>query len=154
MEAPAAPAAYPPVTDLIPHRPPFLFVDRVEGIAGTRIVASRHIRPDEPFFAGHYPGRPIMPGCLICESIFQTGAILMGTIVPAGTPGVPVVTRVDHVKLRKMLGPGDTLTIEVELLERMGSAYRFKGKASSGGKVSVSCEFLAALVADGAGDAA
>lgn len=144
MEAP-----YPPVTDLIPHRPPFLFVDRVERIDGNRIVAVRHIKPDEPFFAGHYPGRPIMPGCLICESIFQTGAILMGAIVPPGTPGVPVVTRVDDVKLRKMLKPGDTMTLEVELLERMGTAYRFKGKASVDGKPSVTCEFLAALVGEG-----
>lgn len=73
----------------IPHRPPFLFVDKVIELTDTKIRAIKAINPEEPFFKGHYPGNPIMPGVLICESIFQTGAILLSSIIGDISEGTP-----------------------------------------------------------------
>ncbi len=135
--------------DLIPHRYPFLFVDRVLEQSEHKIKAERIVRADEFYFKGHYPGNPILPGVLLCESIFQAGAILMSSFADLPTGGVPVVTRADKIKFKKMVRPGDVLTILVEFTERMGPAYCFNGKTLVGGKVSSSCEFMCALVSEG-----
>jgi len=101
----------------IPHRPPFLFVDRVVSATEDRIKTQKEVKPDEPYFEGHYPGRPIMPGVLILESVFQTGAILMGKRMQGVENRFPVVTRVNHVKFKHAVLPGDTIEIEVNLTE-------------------------------------
>lgn len=136
------------VKDLIPHRDPFLFVDRVLEQTDNSIKAERIVRADEFYFKGHYPGNPILPGVLLCESMFQAGAILMSSIADLSTGGVPVVTRADKIKFKKMVKPGDVLIISVEFIEKMGPAYCFKGKTMVGGKVSSSCEFMCALVSE------
>jgi 3-hydroxyacyl-[acyl-carrier-protein] dehydratase len=112
----------------IPHRPPFLFVDRVIELSEDRIRAAREISPDEDFFRGHYPGNPIMPGVLICESIFQAGAILLSSIIGDVSGGVPVLTRIGNAKFKSMVKPGDTLELEAELVEKVSNAYFLKGK--------------------------
>ena len=131
----------------IPHRPPFLFVDKVIEEVDDTIKAEKFIDPDEPFFQGHYPDRPIMPGVLIFESIFQTGAIMMGKRI-SNEGKIPVLTRVNNIKLKHAVNPGDTLQIEVKLKDLVSSAAYMTGKASVNGTIAVSLEFTAMLVED------
>jgi 3-hydroxyacyl-[acyl-carrier-protein] dehydratase len=133
------------ILNSIPHRPPFLFVDRIVELSGTRIKTAKEIKPDEPVFAGHYPGQPIMPGALICESIFQTGAILLSKVLGGMGEGIPVLTRINNAKFRSIVKPGSTLDIEAELVEKVSNAYFMKGKASVGGRTSVTIEFTVVL---------
>jgi len=133
------------ILDAIPHRPPFLFVDRIVELSGTRIRTAKEIKPDEPVFAGHYPGQPIMPGALICESIFQTGAILLSKVLGGMGGGIPVLTRINNAKFKSIVKPGDILDIEAELVDKVSNAYFMKGKASVGGRTSVTVEFTVAL---------
>jgi len=133
------------ILNAIPHRPPFLFVDRIVELSATRIKTSKDIRPDEPVFAGHYPGQPIMPGALICESIFQTGAILLSKMMGGMGKGIPVLTRINNAKFKSIVKPGTTLDIEAELVERVSNAYYMKGRASVGGKTAVTVEFTVTL---------
>ena len=135
--------------DLIPHREPFLFIDKVTEQSVNTIKAERTVRSDEFYFKGHYPGNPILPGVLLCEAMFQAGAILMSSMVELSIGGVPVVTRADKVKFKKMVKPGDVLTVSVEFIEKMGPAYCFKGKTMVEGKVSSSCEFICVLASEG-----
>ncbi len=129
----------------IPHRPPFLFVDKVTEEFDDTIKAEKTVDPDEPFFQGHYPNRPIMPGVLIFESIFQTGAIMMGKRID-NEGKIPVLTRVNNIKLKHAVNPGDTLQIEVKLKEPVSSAAYMTGKASVNGKTAVTLDFTAMLV--------
>ena len=131
----------------IPHRPPFLFVDKVTEEVDDTIKAEKTVDPSEPFFQGHYPNRPIMPGVLIFESIFQTGAIMMGKRI-ANEGKIPVLTRVNNIKLKHAVNPGDTLQIEVKLTGLVSSAAYMTGKASVNGKTAVTLEFTAMLVED------
>ena len=133
------------ILNAIPHRPPFLFVDTIVELTATKIRTTKVIRPDEPVFAGHYPGQPIMPGVLICESIFQTGAILLSKTMGSIGEGTPVLTRVNNAKFRSIVKPGNTLDIEAELVEKVSNAYFMKGKASVAGKTSVTVEFTVTL---------
>jgi 3-hydroxyacyl-[acyl-carrier-protein] dehydratase len=133
------------ILNAIPHRPPFLFVDRIVELTDTKIRTAKDIKPDEPVFAGHYPGHPIMPGALICESIFQTGAILLSKMMGGTGGGIPVLTRINNAKFKSIVKPGNTLDVEAELVEKVSNAYFMKGKASVGGKTSVTVEFTVTL---------
>ncbi len=134
------------VLKAIPHRPPFLFVDEVVELTESKIKATRQVRPEEEFFKGHYPGNPIMPGVLICESIFQTGAILLSGVIEYGGGGTPVLTRVTNARFKNMVKPGATLELEAELVERVSNAFFMKGSARSDGKTAVTVEFAVSLV--------
>ena len=134
------------VLKAIPHRPPFLFVDKVVEQTDTKIRATKHVSPDESFFQGHYPGNPVMPGVLVCEAIFQTGAILLSGIVGDVGGGTPVLTRITNAKFRNIVRPGATLELEAELVEKVSNAFFLKGKASSEGKTAVAVEFAVSLV--------
>jgi 3-hydroxyacyl-[acyl-carrier-protein] dehydratase len=133
------------ILNAIPHRPPFLLVDRIVELTDTKIKTAKDIKPDEPVFAGHYPGHPIMPGALICESIFQTGAILLSKMMGGMGGGIPVLTRINNAKFKSIVKPGNTLDIEAELVEKVSNAYFMKGKASVDGKTSVTVEFTVTL---------
>jgi 3-hydroxyacyl-[acyl-carrier-protein] dehydratase len=133
------------ILNAIPHRAPFLFVDRIVEISGTKIKTIKEVKPDDPVFQGHYPGQPIMPGALICESIFQTGAILLSKMTGGLKGGIPVLTRINNAKFKSIVKPGSTLDIEAELVEKVSNAYFMKGKASVGGKTSVTVEFTVTL---------
>jgi 3-hydroxyacyl-[acyl-carrier-protein] dehydratase len=133
------------ILNAIPHRPPFLFVDRIVEFSGTRIKTVKEIRPDEPVFEGHYPGQPVMPGALICESIFQTGAILLSKMMSGLSGGIPVLTRINNAKFKNIIRPGSIMDIEAELVGKISNAYYMKGKASVGGKTSVTVEFTVTL---------
>jgi len=129
------------ILNAIPHRPPFLFIDRIVELGDTKITTAKDISPDDPVFEGHYPGQPIMPGALICESIFQTGAVLLSKMIGGITEGVPVLTRINNARFKNIVRPGSTLDIEAELVDKVSNAYYMKGKASVGGKTAVTVEF-------------
>jgi len=129
----------------IPHRPPFLFVDKIIEITDTKIKATRKVDPQEEYFKGHYPGNPIMPGVLICEAIFQSGAILLSRIIGQVDDGVPVLVRINNARFKSMVKPGDTLELEAEVVEKVSSAYFLKGKASVDGRTAATVEFAVTL---------
>lgn len=134
------------VLKAIPHRPPFLFVDKIVELTETKIRTTKEISPEEPFFKGHYPGNPLMPGVLICESIFQTGAILLSNIIGATGDGTPVLTRIGNAKFKNIVKPGDLLELQAELVETVSNAFFLKGSASVAGKTVVTVEFGVTLV--------
>jgi len=136
------------ILNAIPHRPPFLFIDRIVELGDTKIRTAKDISPDDPVFDGHYPGQPIMPGALICESIFQTGAVLLSKMMGGIGEGVPVLTRINNAKFKSIVKPGSTLDIEAELVERVSNAYYMKGKASVAGKTAVTVEFTVTLITE------
>jgi len=130
----------------IPHRPPFLFVDRVVSATKDRIITQKEVKADEPYFQGHFPGRPIMPGVLILESVFQTGAILMGKRRQGVEGRFPVVTRVNHVKFKHAVMLGDTMEMEVNLKEWVDPACFLSGKVTVSGKTVATVDFAVMLV--------
>ena len=134
----------------MPQREPFLFVDRVVVVTDNRIQTERQIKVDEPFFAGHFPGRPIMPGVRICEAVFQSSSILMsnraGTTSDAGS--IPLITRISNVKLKRVVFPGDLMEVEVKLKEVLGQATYMSGKVKVGEKTVLTVEFTAMLVTE------
>ncbi len=130
----------------IPHREPFLFVDKVLEQTDTYIRTQKMADPDAPFFKGHFPDYPIMPGVLVCEAVFQAGAILMSGLIHADKKGgVPVITRIKNVKFKNAVFPGDMLEIYVERGESAGQAYYMKGKVTVGSKTILTLEFAAML---------
>ncbi len=128
----------------IPHRPPFLWLDEATEISDSRIVATKHLPADLPVFQGHYPSFPVFPGVLQCEACFQAGAVLISKISDVSDDKVPVVTRQNNTQFRKLIRPGDTITIEVELTERLSNAFYMKGKVTVDGKVAARLEFVCA----------
>ena len=136
--------------DYMPQREPFLFVDRVVSVTESIIQTEKKIKVDEPFFAGHFPGRPIMPGVLICEAVFQSSSILMSKRAgaPSNDTKIPLITRISNVKLKRVVFPGDIMEVEVKLKEILGQAAYMSGKVKVGGKTALTVEFTAMLVAE------
>lgn len=137
------------VLSSIPHRPPFLFVDRVIELSDDKIVAERKLKSEEFFFKGHYPQMPLMPGVLMCEAIFQTAGVFMSQKLLKNTDisdKVPVLTRVESAKFKRMAFPGDTLLLEATFTQKMKDFYFFKGAAKKDDQTLVSIEFVLGLV--------
>jgi 3-hydroxyacyl-[acyl-carrier-protein] dehydratase len=134
-----------PVTDLIPHRPPFLFVDEIVSESGTGLVSRRTFRAEEDFYRGHYPGAPITPGVLLCEAVFQTGALYLARkMAGAGKPnGVPLLAKINDVRFRNSVFPGETVTIEVKLKDLVAGFYMMHGSIHSGEKRVLTVDFAA-----------
>jgi len=136
--------------DYMPQREPFLFVDRVVEVTDGCIKTEKQIQADEPFFAGHFPGRPIMPGVLICEAVFQSSSILMSkrAEAPSNDGRIPLITRIENVKLKRVVLPGDLLEVEVKLKEILGQAAYMSGKVKVVGKTVLTVEFTVMLVTE------
>lgn len=141
------------ILDRIPHRPPFLWLDRVVELSGETIRAEKRVPEDLDLFRGHYPDYPLVPGVLLCEAVFQAGAVLIGELIrrqpvaagaEAAAAAVPVLTRIMGAKFKREVRPGDVLEISATLVERMGPAWLMKGKVRVGGKVAVQVEFACA----------
>ena len=138
------------ITDLIPHRPPFLWVDKIIACDAVSITTEKHIDAELELFQGHYPENPIMPGVLLCEIIFQSGALLMAKIAPSEKSNekkMPVLTRIENTKFKRPVLPGDTVQVEVTLKEILSSVAFFKGTLKIMGKTAVQTAFSCALVA-------
>jgi UDP-3-O-[3-hydroxymyristoyl] N-acetylglucosamine deacetylase / 3-hydroxyacyl-[acyl-carrier-protein] dehydratase len=131
---------------VLPHRYPFLLVDRVlEYDEGKRVVGLKNVTINEPFFQGHFPGHPIMPGVLIIEAMAQVGGILLMGTVPDPESKVVYFTSLDNVKWRKPVRPGDQLRFELEVLQIRGPVCRMKGVARVEGTVVCEAEMAAML---------
>ncbi len=127
----------------LPHRPPFLFVDRIVEQSPGRIVTEWDVRADLPAFAGHFPGQPVLPGVLMAEFCFQSAALLFSS-EPGG--GLPVLTRIEDARYKKVVRPGETLRAEVTLVERLSNARWCKAHVSSSGASVLRIGFVVAEV--------
>ncbi|WP_417916028.1 3-hydroxyacyl-ACP dehydratase FabZ family protein [Candidatus Electronema sp. JC] len=131
----------------IPHRPPFLWLDRVLELTDSAIRAETTVSAELDIFKGHYPDYPIMPGVLLCEAVFQAGALLIAETRRGkqDVQGVPVLTRILGAKFKREVRPGDLIEITAALKEQVGPAWFLKGGVQVGGKTAVQVEFACAL---------
>jgi len=136
------------IMKVLPHRYPFLLVDRVLEIEdGKRIVGMKNVTINEPFFQGHFPGHPIMPGVLIIEAMAQVGGMLLMGAVPNPETKVVYFTSLNNVKWRRPVRPGDQLRFELELLQVRGMMCKMSGVAKVDGEVVAEAE-MGAMVRD------
>ena len=135
------------ILDVIPHRYPFLLVDRIIEVEGTRrIVGIKNVTINEPFFQGHFPGHPIMPGVLIIEAMAQVGGMLLLGTIEDPDQKVVYFMSLDNVKFRRPVLPGDQLRCELEMLQNRGRTCRMKGVAFVDGQVVAEAEMMARVV--------
>src|SRR5512142_195917 len=133
------------ILGLLPHRYPFLMIDRVLELTDDRVLALKNVTVNEPYFQGHFPGVPVMPGVLQIEAMAQAGGILASRAVQFDpTTHVMLFMAIDAVKFRKAVPPGDELHIEVVPL-RKGKIFKRKGEIRVDGQVVSAAEFLAGL---------
>jgi 3-hydroxyacyl-[acyl-carrier-protein] dehydratase len=134
----------------IPQREPFLFIENIVERTTDKITTSKKLTGEEDFFRGHFPGRPVFPGVLMCEAVFQTGALLMALKgEAAGNSNTALVTRIQNTKFKNMAKPGDLLHITVDFVEMLANAAFMKGKITCEGKTIMTIEFAATLVENG-----
>ena len=125
------------IQKILPHRPPFLLVDRIiEMEPGKRIVGIKNVTMNEPFFVGHFPNFPVMPGVLIIEAMAQTGGVLALQDAAIGSDKLVLFAAIEEAKFRRPVVPGDQLRLELEVLQRHTSFARMKGKAYVDGKLA------------------
>ena len=131
------------VLDFLPHRYPFLLVDRVLEIGPGRIVTLKNVTFNEPFFAGHFPGAPVMPGVLIVEAMAQSGALLALSDAGADPARLFMLTGLDKVRIRRRVIPGDQLKIEVNLIKHHRPLWRMHAIARVGEDTAAEAELSA-----------
>lgn len=138
---------------LLPHRYPMLLVDRVESMVRDQSIhAVKAVTMNEPFFQGHFPGRPIMPGVLIVEALAQAGGVLaIESLGLAGTGKLVYFMGIDGVKFRKPVEPGCLLDLHVTILQAKRNICKFEGRAMLGDQLATECQFTA-MIADPPGD--
>lgn len=133
------------IKKLLPHREPFLFIDEVLEKSTTRTVAKRVIREDEFFFAGHFPGEPILPGVLIIEAIAQTGGVML---MHRYRGSLPLFMGIDKARFRRIVRPGDTLLLDVEIIHDRGRIVKLHGVATVEGETVCEATILAGVQGD------
>jgi 3-hydroxyacyl-[acyl-carrier-protein] dehydratase len=116
------------ILGLLPHRYPFLLVDRVVELDGERAVTLKNVTVNEPFFVGHFPGYPVMPGVLICEALAQSAAILAISLI-GERRSMFMLTGLDKVRFRRQVGPGDQLRMEIRLIKHHHPLWKMHGEA-------------------------
>lgn len=136
------------ILKILPHRYPFLLVDRIlEVEKGKRIVGIKNVTFNEEFFQGHFPGNPVMPGVLILEAMAQVAAIGLFGVVPEHEKKLLYLSGVDRCKFRRPVFPGDQLRIEAEILNLKSRACKCRATATVGGALCAEAELLSTLVA-------
>lgn len=141
--------AFDEILQRLPHRYPFLLVDRAEHyVENKSIIGIKNVTFNEPFFPGHFPGNPVMPGVMIVEAIAQTGALMMSKTLEVDIQKTAIFfMSVDGARFRQPVRPGDTLRMHVEVTRARGDVFKFAGNATVDGKLVAECEF-AAMKAD------
>ena len=134
------------IEQILPHRYPFLLVDRVDEIGADRIVARKLVTRNEPHFNGHFPGHPVMPGVLIIEALAQAGALLAAHVV-GFNPETHVIyfMAIDNAKFRRPVVPGDVVTLDVVPLRKGGAIWKLRGEAKVGDQVVAEAELMASI---------
>lgn len=139
------------ILQTIPHRPPFLFIDEIVEFSDEEATAKKTWEPTEAFYEGHYPGNPITPGVLLCEAVFQTGAVFLGKRLEKEESSIaestPVLSRIQDARFKAMVKPGETLFLNVRLKEQISQFYFLSGKAQNEkGKTVLTLSFALAMV--------
>ncbi len=132
------------IQSLIPHRKPMLLVDEVIEQTEKRIVCRKTFSSEDFFLQGHFPGFPLVPGVILCECCLQSGAILLSQFTPRDG-SVPVATRIDGAKFKRMVRPGETIEIDVALNEIVSTAYFMTGKVTVDGKLAARLDFACSV---------
>ena len=134
------------IRDALPHRYPFLFIDRiVDGIVGESITALKNVSNNEPFFQGHFPQRPVMPGVLVIEAMAQAGGVLSHvTLIDMDPKPLFFLAGVDNARFRKTVVPGDQLVIQVDVDKVKRGIWWYRCEASVDGKLAVAADIMCA----------
>jgi 3-hydroxyacyl-[acyl-carrier-protein] dehydratase len=133
------------IKSAIPHREPFLLIDEIVEQADNRIVCRKTFTGAEFWYQGHYPAFPLTPGVLLCEAAMQAGAVLLSKLMSDDPDLVPVVSRMNHVKFKTMVRPGDTVTLEVELTEQLAGAFFLNATVMVGNRTAVTFDFACTM---------
>lgn len=137
------------IQQFIPHRFPFLLVDRVISVTESEITALKNVTINEPFFQGHFPSSPVMPGVLIVEALAQAAGVYMGYQLEQQGQSMEdklmFFMSIDQVKFRQIVAPGDQLVLHVSLVQKRGAIAKFAAKALVNGKVTTEAQFMAML---------
>jgi beta-hydroxyacyl-ACP dehydratase FabZ len=133
------------IRDILPHRYPFLLVDRIEELEAERIVGIKNVTANEPFFVGHFPDYPVMPGVLIVEAMAQVAGVLVLNTIPDRKNKLVLLAGVDGAKFRKPVRPGDQLRIEMKLLKRKATLAKMSGTATVNGVLVAEAEMFCVL---------
>ena len=135
------------IMERIPHRYPILLVDRViELVPGQRIVAIKNVTMNEPFFQGHFPGAPVMPGVLVIEAMAQAGAVLLLSDIPDRASKLVYFTGIDQARFRRPVVPGDQIRLNVSVMKLRARTCKMRGLADVGGELVAEAEIMSALV--------
>ena len=137
------------ITDYIPHREPFLFVDAINELQEKSIETTFVVKENSDFFKGHYPNNPITPGVIICESVFQSAAILISSIINFQNEklaGTPVLTRITSAKFKGMVKSGEKLIAQTNIEDRLQNTWYLKGKVLKNDKSVLNIEFAVSLI--------
>ena len=133
------------IRQILPHRYPFLLVDRIVELEPERIVGIKNVTVNEPFFAGHFPDFPVMPGVLIVEAMAQTAGVLVLRSIPERDSKIVFLVSVDAARFRKPVVPGDQLRIEMNMLRRKGSVAKMSGRVTVDGVLVAEAEVMCKL---------
>ena len=136
------------IQEWIPHRWPFLFVDRILTIdtESRTIVGLKNVTATEPHFPGHFPGQPVMPGVLMLEGLAQTGAVLLYQLIPQRETKLLLFAGIDNTRFRRQVVPGDQVRYEVEIHHFRSRSSRMRGRATVEGDIAVEAEFMSYIV--------
>ncbi len=133
------------IRDILPHRYPFLLVDRIDELEPERIVGIKNVTINEPFFQGHFPDYPVMPGVLIVEAMAQVAGVLVLSQIPERHSKLVLLAGVDGAKFRKPVRPGDQLRIEMKLIKRKAALAKMNGTATVDGVLVAEAEMFCVL---------